>query len=145
MRSYTDLSFPLIFVSDPVGIDTTTIGGGGGGDPESDPNSEPDANVTFLLSFSPFSACYLEGGDNFSHPLPPYSIMCVHYKYSQHAPSDGIDIDDIEDNNDDAYIRASVVRELLLSTPPAVAVLQFNSPAQEICLLYNADRLAGEY
>ena len=38
--------------------------------------------------------------------------MCVHYKYSQHAPSDGIDIDDIEDNNDDAYIRASVVRDV---------------------------------
>ena len=84
----------------------------GGGDPESDPNSEPEADVTFLLSLSPFSACYLEGGGDFSHPFPPYSITYVHSKYLQHAPSDGIDVDDVDNNNDDADIRASVIWEV---------------------------------
>ena len=58
------------------------------------------------FSSSPFSVCCLEGPDDFSRPFPPYPVMSIHYTSPEHATSNGFDIDNVDDNdNDDADIR----------------------------------------
>ena len=106
MISYPDRSFLLLFGSDPVGIDTTRIGGGGESiksDP--DPEPEPDAEATSSSSSSPFSAWCL---DDFSRPFLPYPVTSVHSTFLEHAPSDDVDVYD----DDDADIRPSVIRDV---------------------------------
>ena len=117
MRSYPNRSFLLLFGSDPVGIDTTTIGGGGESiesDPDPEPEPEPDAEATSPSSSSPFSACCSEGPDDFSRPFPPYPVTSVHSTSPEHAPSNDVDVDDFDDDDDDndADIRASVIRDV---------------------------------
>ena len=108
MRSYPDRSFFLLFGSDPVGIDTTRIGGGGESiESDPDPEPEPDAEATSSSS-SPFSACCLEEPDDFSRPFPPYPVTSVHSTSLEHAPSDDVDVYD----DDDADIRPSVIRDV---------------------------------
>ena len=53
-------------------INTTTIVCGGGSI-ESDPKPEPDAEATSSSSFPLFSACGLEGPDDFLRPFPLYT------------------------------------------------------------------------
>ena len=116
MRSYPDRSFFLLFGSDPVGIDTTRIGGGGESiESDPDPEPEPDAEATSSSSSSPFSACCLEEPDDFSRPFPPYPVTSVHSTSPEHAPSNDVDVDDFDDDDDDdngADIRASVIRDV---------------------------------
>ena len=83
----------------------------GGENAKSDPNPEPNGEAT-LLSLSPLYVFYLEGPDDFSFPFPPYPITYVQYKYPEHAPSNGIDVDDVDDDNDKADIRALLIRDV---------------------------------
>ena len=45
-------------------------------------------------------------------PLPPYPITYVYSKYPEHASSNGIDVDDVDDDNDKADIRALVIQDV---------------------------------
>ena len=109
MISYLDRSLLMLFGSDPVMINTTAISGGGESI-ESDPEPKTDAEATSFSS-SPFSACCLEGIDDFSRPFPQYTVTSVHSTPPEHATSDDVDIDDVDDD-DDADIRLSVIRDV---------------------------------
>ena len=84
----------------------------GGENAESDPDPEPDAEATFLSSLSPFSTSYLEGPDDLSFPFPPYPITYIHSKYPVHAPSDDIDVNDVDGNDKNADIRSLVIWDM---------------------------------
>ena len=110
MRSYPDRSFLLLFVSDPVRIDTTTIGGGGESI-ESDPVPKPNVKATSTLSSSPFSMCCSNGPGGFSRPFPLYHVRSIHSTSPEHALSNDVDVNDVDDN-DNADIRTLVIRDV---------------------------------
>ena len=110
MRSYPNQSFLLLFVSDPVRIYMTTISGGGESI-ESNPVPKPNVKATLTLLSSPFSMCCSNGPDGFSRPFPPYHITSIHSTSPEHALSEDIDVNGVDDDND-ADIRALVIRDV---------------------------------